>query len=120
MPLWLLIIAACSAFLPQLLVAMVGGTEAAWFYVCAGFQTAALWGVIGATASLLTVRVIAAWGFFEAAERPVCRLMFPMDHPAALAPGQSLCDAAFGLPMTWLGVLAALFVAVLTRELQRG
>lgn len=120
MPAWLLIIAALSAFAPQALSAAFGGTEAAWFYVCSGLESAVLWVFIGLTASFVTARVIAAWGMFEAAQRPVCRLMFPMDHPVSLAPSQGLCDAAFGLPMTWLSAIAALFVAALSQELKRG
>ena len=119
-PTWLLIVAALSAFAPAALASVLGGTEAAWFYVCSGLESAFLWCFVGWTTAFLTARVIAAWGYFEAVQRPVCRLAFPMDHPVALAPGQGLCDAAFGLPMTWLGALAALFVAAFSQELKRG
>lgn len=116
----LLIAAALSAFAPAMLAAVFGGTEAAWFYVCAGVESAALWLLVGLSTGVMTARIIAAWGFFEAAERPVCRLSFPMDHPVKLQAGQSLCDAALGLPMTWLGVAAALFVAAFSQELRSG
>ena len=120
MPAWLLIIAALSAFAPQAMSAAFGGTEAAWFYVCSGVESAVLWLFVGWTTAFLTARLIAAWGYFEAVQRPVCRLAFPMDHPVSLAQGQGLCDAAFGLPMTWLSAIAALFVASLSQELKRG
>lgn len=118
MPAWLIIIAALSAFAPGVLSAGLGGTETAWFYVCSGLESAFLWCFAGLTTSFMTARVIAAWGMFEAAERPVCRLIFPMDHPVELRPGQGLCDAAFGFPMSLAGAFAALGVAVVLREVK--
>lgn len=119
-PTALLILAAVASFGPALLSAALGGTEAAWAYVCSGLESALLWSFVGATATAVTARAIAAWGLFEGSERAACRLHFPMDHPVSLLPGQSLCDAAFGLPMTWLSVCAGLFVAALAQELHRG
>lgn len=112
----LLVVATFAAFAPGMLASFLGGTEAAWMYVCSGFEAAALWCFVGLTAATVTARSIAAWGLFEGAQRPICRLYFPMDHPVKLSPGQGLCDAAFGFPMSWLSVLAALFVVALTQE----
>lgn len=119
MPDWMLLAAAAlSALLPPALAHALGGTESAWAYVCYGLESALLWACIGQTSATVTARIIAAWGFMEAAERAAGRLYFPMDHPVKLEPGQGLADAAFGFPMSWVSVFAALFVAVVYREVK--
>lgn len=117
---WLLPIAAVALFLPDAMVSVFGGTRAAWFYVSSGIESAALWAYVASSTSLLWVQAIALWGFFEAMQRPVCRLAFPMDRPVSLQSGQNLCDAATGLPMSWISVFAALFLAAVVQELRRG
>ena len=112
----LLCIAVLAAFLPDAIAAATGDSAAAWHYVMAGAESASLWLMIGVASDAILVRAIAAWGFIEAAERPVCRLAFPMDRAVNLAHGQHLCDAATGAPVTVVSVLAALFVALLVRS----
>lgn len=106
-------------FGPELLSLAVGGTVAAWDYCLQGAQAAALWLCVAALSGGWLVRAIAAWGAFEAAQRPICRAMFPMDQPVRLPAGVNLCEAAFGSYVGWAGAVVALFVALLTQEAQR-
>ena len=115
----LLLLLAAVHFLPDVLPALVGGTQSAWAYVTGGAEAAALWALAFVLIRSFPVRCIAAWGLFEALQKPVCRLAFPMDRAPRLADGQNLCDAAFGLPMSLLSVVAALFLAALVQEVQR-
>jgi hypothetical protein len=101
------------------LVAWVTGESAkAWDYVLQGTQAAALWTLLAGLMPHILVRSACALGTFEAMQRPVCRLMFPMDRPPQTG-GLNLCEAAVGLPVAWVNALAALFVAVLAQEVQR-
>lgn len=115
----LLLAAAAAYFLPEVLPTLVGGTASAWAYVTTGMEAAFLWALAFLLVRRFECRLIAAWGLFEALQRPVCRLAFPMDHPPHLAEGQNLCDAAFGLPLSALSVLLALFLAAVVQEVQR-
>ena len=115
----LLLAAAAAYFLPEVLPALLGGTQAAWAYVTAGMEAAFLWALAFMLVRRLECRLIAAWGLFEALQRPVCRLAFPMDHAPRIGEGQNLCDAAFGLPMSALSVLMALFLVAIVQEVQR-
>ena len=123
----LLALAVAAAFLPEVLPALLGGTRSAWFYVLSGMEAGALWFAVG---SLLAVsqmprhamtaaRCVCAWGAFESVQRPMCRLAFAMDRPPTLPEGKNLCDVATGLPMSWVSVVAALFLAALVQEFER-
>lgn len=114
----LLLVAAVAYLLPEH-VSMLGGTQAAWEYVAYGLESAALWLVVGLTVKQLAVRCVALWAMFEAVQRPVCRLVFPMDRPPEIPQGQNLCDAALGLPLSFLSVFAALFAACVIQEVMR-
>jgi len=115
----LLLLLAGVHFLPDVLPAMIGGTRSAWVYVTSGAEAAVLWALAFVMMRNFSARCVAAWGLFEALQRPVCRLAFPMDAPPSLPEGSNLCDAAFGLPMSALSVLCALFLAALVQEVQR-
>lgn len=122
----LLLLAAACIFLPELLPLVAGGSVAAWFYVFSGIEAAALWAIAAAllashTGHVLTVgRAVCAWASFEALQRPMCRLPFPMDRPPPKPPeGKNLCDVVTGLPMSWVSVVAALFLAALVQEFER-
>lgn len=120
----LLGVAALSVLLPDVLAELLGGTVAAWAYVCYGAEAALLWLLLAdhipkqtsTPIEAFTARAVCAWGAFEAAQRPVFRLAFPMDHPPKLAPGQGLADAATGLPMSFVSIAAALMLAALVQE----
>ena len=114
----LLCVVILSAFAPEV-AASIYGSRAAWAYVFSGVETAALWAAVGSTTTSLAVRAVAAWGVFEGAQRPICRLAFPMDRPVKLPEGMNLCDAALGVDMSLVSVAAALFVAALVQEIQR-
>ena len=113
----LLMLAAGANFAPEHLAHYFGGKQSAWESVMFGFEAAALWVVGFVLSTGIAWRAVCAWGAFEALQRPVCRLAFPMDRaPPQLAPGQNLCDVAYQIPMSWVSVIAALFVACLLQE----
>lgn len=121
-------LAVAAAFLPEILPALLGGTSAAWMYVMSGAEAWALWVVVAALASfaklpehaMTTIRCVCSWGAFEAMQRPVCRLAYPMNTPPPMPPsGQNLCDVVTGLPMSWVSVVAALFLAAIIQEVEK-
>ena len=85
-------------------------------YVAYGVESAALWAVLGwHYRRSIPAQAVCAWGLFEAIQRPICRLQFDMMHRVPLPDGQTLCEAAFGLPVGWLGfVVAGAVIARLT------
>lgn len=107
----LLALVALVYFLPERLPGMVGGTQAAWEYVAYGTEAAAVWAVLGVLLRRTPAVVVCTWATFEALQRPLCRLMLPMDRAPRLPPGQTLCEAAVGAPMAWVGFAAAAMVA---------
>lgn len=107
---------ALAHFAPDVLSQLMGGTPAAWDYMMQGTQAAALWLAVAALVKSWSVRLVCTWGTFEAMQRPICRAYFPLDRPAPLQPGESLCGAAFGEPLVWFGLFCALFVVALTQE----
>lgn len=115
----LLLVAVMANFAPEVLPIFLGGSDAAWAYVCFGIECAALWCLAFLHVQPMAARLICSWGIFEALQRPVCRLAFPMDHAVKLEHGQNLCDAAYGLPMGLLSIVLALFLAALVQEVQR-
>lgn len=110
----MLLLAAFVHLGPEHLADAFGHSRAAWDYVAAGTETAALWIVVGLLVRSVPVRAVAAWGAVEAAMRPACRLAFPMDSPPPrLMPGEHLCDVATGQPMGWLSLAVACWVAAI-------
>jgi hypothetical protein len=105
-------------YAPDFMSWVLGGTVAAWDYVTQGAQAAALWALVASGAVHVLARAVCTLGVFEAMQRPICRAMFPMDRPPQTG-GQNLCDAAFGLPMTWINAIAVLFVALVAQEMHR-
>ncbi len=96
------------------------GTARAWDYVFGGLEAQAVWMLAGLSTPCVLARCVAAWGAFEASQRPICRLVFPMDRPVVLPEGVAhLCDAATGVPMSLISAAAALFLAALAQEFQR-
>lgn len=118
MSLALLVVAVAVYFGPEVLPDIFGGSGAAWAYVVYGGEASFLWAVVFALVPRFEARAVAAWGVLEALQRPVCRLAFPMGQAPSLD-GQSLCDAAFGIPMSALSVIAALGLAALSQEIGR-
>lgn len=119
MTLAFLVVAVGVYFSPEVLPTLIGGTRGAWEYSAYGLEASFLWSVAFLLVNQFEARAVAAWGAFEALQRPVCRLAFPMDHPPQIDPGQSLCDAAFGVPMSALSVVAALGLAAVAQEFGR-
>ena len=124
----LLALAVAAAFLPELMAWLGFGTPGAWFFVVSGAESWALWVLVAGFVSAKQIlphcktlaQCVCAWAAFEAAQRPVCRLAFPMDRaPPPMPAGKNLCDIATGLPMSWVSVVAALFLAALVQEHQR-
>lgn len=114
----LLLLFGLANYGPELVAWATGESAKAWDYVLQGSQAAALWALLAGLMSHVLARAACALGAFEALQRPVCRLMFPMDRPPQTG-GLNLCEAAVGLPVAWVNALAALFVALLAQEVQR-
>lgn len=110
----LLVLAVLCNFAPEHMATWFGGRVSAWDYVVQGVQVASLWVAVAAKWRTPMVIAVCAYGFFEAIQRPVCRLAFPMDSAPKLEQGQNLCDAAFGFPASTLSIVAVLIVVVLT------
>lgn len=96
--------------LPEHLAATGLGTQAALEYIAYGIESAALWGAALVLAPG-PLRYVAAWGIAESAARAGCRAALPLDRAPALQPGQTLCDAAAGWPVSLLSLVAALLLA---------
>jgi hypothetical protein len=96
--------------LPEWLAAADLGTQAALEYIACGVEAAALWGAALVVAPG-PLRYVAAWGVAESVARAGCRAALPLDHAPALQPGQTLCDAAAGWPVSLLSLVAALLLA---------
>jgi len=94
----LLLVAALSNFAPALMAGVTGGSVKAWEYVFTGIESAALWWL----AACLLERTqrwsmaglcVCLYGMFESIQRPICRLVFPMDSAPNIGES-SLCAAA--------------------------
>jgi len=109
----LLLVAALAHLAPAALSVYFGGTEAAWQYACYGVEACALWLCVAAMlrgALRWTGWSVCAYGVFESVQRPMCRLLLPMDRAPNLPDGVNLCDAA-GIPLTVLSPIAIALVA---------
>ena len=114
----LLALFALANYAPEAIADLMRQSASAWDYVLQGVQSAALWAVVGLSMQHLVARAACALGAWEAMQRPICRLAFPMDRPPA-AGGLNLCEVAVGMPIAWINALAVLFVAALAQEAQR-
>ena len=109
----LLVVAAVAHLLPETLQILFGGSIKAWEYVCFGIEAVCLWLIVSVLAPKvfrLATLAVCCYGVFESIQRPVCRLMLPMDKAPVLNPSQHLCDAA-GIPLTVLSPFAIALVA---------
>ena len=110
-----LLVVALMYYAPEVIVSLAGGSLAAWFLVVSHVQTAALWWIVGQMAErgpfLLATQAVCTYGIFEAAQTPICRLVFPMDRPPPKHP-EGVCGAA-GLPTYDLAPLLIALCAVL-------
>jgi hypothetical protein len=124
----LLLAAFIAHILPTSLSLITNSSKTAWEYVCYGIEASFLWALLGIVLSnsayikkpkyKIIINFFCLFGFFESIQRPVCRLAFPMNIPPVLLPGQNLCDAATGLPLSFLGLVFALFLCCLIQDLQ--
>lgn len=121
----LLTLALVANYLPELIVAVRGGSLAAWFFVADNVQSSALWWAVASMAerhehghALLPPTLAAcAYGVFESSQAAICRLAFPMDRPPPKHP-EGVCGAA-GVPTYELSpLLIALCAVLLARTLQ--
>jgi len=115
----LLLLAGVAHLAPMHIAALLAQSQAAWEYVGYAVESAVLWLLLAAFTRTMAIQAVAAWGAMEAAQRAGCRLALPMDRAPSLQAGQNLCDAATGLPMTYVSAAAALFVACIAQEAQR-
>ena len=101
----LMLLAALANIGPELATWATDGSLRAWEYAAEGTQAAALWLIVLVLLlpyrrARLPAAAVCAYGATEAALRPICRLMFPMDRPPAVPAPEGLCAAA-GLPWWW-------------------
>lgn len=108
----LLFAALVVHILPEHLAELLSQSAAAWHYVAYGLEAALLWLAVGVGAQSVAVQAVAAYGAMEGAQRAVCRIALPMDSAPVLAQGQTLCDAATGLPVSFSSLIAAAVVVV--------
>ena len=115
-------------FAPAHIAGWAHWSPAAVEYVAYGVESAVKWGILGwlcvgsisvssrcgcgafdkpTATERRIMAVVCAWGAFEAIQRPVCRAMFDLSHKVALPDGMTMCEAAFGLPIGWLGFVVA-------------
>lgn len=114
----LLALFALANYAPDAVSWALHQSATAWDYVLQGVQSAVLWAWLAAYMPHIIARGACALGVWEAMQRPVFRLMFPMDRPPATG-GVNLGEAVMGVPLVWINALAALFVALLAQELHR-
>lgn len=103
---------------PEHLAEMLGHSQAAWAYVAYGVESAVLWVLVALVFRSPSILAIGAFGAMESAQRAACRLALPMDKPPALGPGQTVCDAATGLPISVASLLAA-FVVIVVADVEK-
>ena len=95
-------------FAPAHIAGWAHWSAAAVEYVGYGIESAVLWAVLAwHLRRSIPAQAVCAWGAFEAIQRPVCRAMFDLSHKVALPNGMTMCEAAFGLPIGWLGFVVA-------------
>lgn len=112
----LLIVLAMAHLLPCHLVDLVGGSIGAVESVCYAFEATALylWVSTKVRPGEVGTAALVAWGASESLQRGACRLMLPMDRKPVLEPGQNVCDAATGWPISQIGLASiAIIVMVL-------
>ena len=114
----LLALFALANYGPDPIAALTETSARAWDYVLQGGQAAALWAVLASFMPHIVARGACALGAWEAMQRPVFRLMFPMDRSPQTG-SATLGEAVIGVPIVWINALAALFVAFLAQEVQR-
>ncbi len=109
----LLVLVVVAHLLPEHLADLLGHSAAAWHYVAYGVEAAALWLTVGLMIRTLAVLAVSTYGAMEGLQRAACRLALPMDRAPSLAPGQTLCDAATGMPVSVASLMAAMLAVVL-------
>lgn len=114
----LLALFTLANYAPEFIASSLRQSVGAWDYVMQGVQAAGLWAVVGMCMQHIVARAACALGAWEAMQRPICRLAFPMDRPPQTG-GLNLCEAVVGMPIAWINALAVLFVAALAQEAQR-
>jgi len=106
----MLLALAAVHLLPEHLAGLGLGTQAALEYIAYGLEASALW-LAWLVAMRGPMRYMAAWGLAESLARAGCRAAVPLDHAPSLLPGQTLCDAAAGWPVSLASLVAALLLA---------
>lgn len=104
----LLLLGFGAHFAPEHLAAAGVGSLGALEYIGTGIESAVAWAIVAWLCWRHPLAVVALWLCFEAAQRPVCRLAFPLNRPPELHGQTTLCSAALGADLSaWLGLCAA-------------
>ncbi len=111
---WLFALAVVAHIGPELIAQALGHSRAMWEYMLYGVEASALWLVIGAQAKSGFMQAAASYGYAETVQRPICRLMYPLDRPPAIPQDAFLCDAA-GIPTAGMSLLAVCIVLMFWR-----
>lgn len=116
----LLLTIFCMHYLPDILALNYADQTAAgkaWQYVMRGFGGAVLMCLLGVLARNPVVWACAFWGMVESSEEAICRLAHPIGgEPPVAHQFSGLCGPDF----YWLGIIAALILAVAILEKIRG
>lgn len=89
----------------------------AWQYILAGVGIFCCVGLLGLLARSAVVWPVVLWGMAEGAQQAACRLAKPIGgEPPSAPPFSGLCGTDF----YWLGIFAALCIAVSLADKLRG
>jgi len=116
----LLVTLFCMHYTPSILALSYANQVAAakaWQYILGGAGAAVVLGCLGLLVRSVAVWPFVVWGIAEGLGQSVCRLAKPIggDPPSA-----GLFDGLCGVHFYWLGILAALILAVSLADKLRG
>lgn len=91
-------------------------TAQAWFYILRGLEGSCLFLVCGVLARNALVTAVCLWGFVEESQTAICRLASGVEARPQVDLFSGLCGAEF----YWLGIIAALALALTFADRLRG
>lgn len=120
----LLAVVVVTYFGSEHLASMLGWSWAALAYVTSGLESFGLWLFVAWVALrsrwAAMAAVPAVLAAFESGLRAFCRLSLPMERAPSLLRGQTMCEAAYGMSLTWVSILFAALAAVIVARCSGG